>query len=323
MRTPAIDRLGHLATTFKRYGQSQQDSIPATIKDLAANAGGALAAAVKQVKLERDDIPQVPGLELQHAFARMLTSFMNYLRELKEVYSDSYHGRILSNIFNHKLAQLKHTDRPAMARKADEVLDMINSYNFDDRHPMIQARIERIKEMLKWFQEGHASTYLEKEFGIKKGQIRNYISQTLGTAGKRRDPAGIIANAASRDVQGTRHNYAKAKAEGKTGNLKRHVRFLERIEEALAREDLSDLTKKKLSSMREYALAGVNGSTVKIGRKYGVSHQSIFDWVDRWNTVMGEKESKGTDGVKRFFPDDWPDRPKPKAASRTSNSGTA
>lgn len=196
-----------------------------------------------------------------------------------------------------KFPTLKHTQRDVLNAKAKEIARKIKAYDYTGAHPKILERIEEIHRLLEWYQEGHSKNLLEKEFGVKEGQLANYIFEMLGKADEKQTPArDIIIELASRDVQGTRHDYAGLATD--KSNLKHHVRFLDKLEAALERTDLPPKTRNKLSAMKEYAFASAESCVEEITVTHATSRPSIYAWIQRWNErTAGDPE--------KFFVKDW------------------
>ncbi|MDA0771469.1 MAG: hypothetical protein O3C63_00845 [Cyanobacteria bacterium] len=278
-----------------RLGQSRNFELAQSVKELSASSGVALACAVEHVQAETSPTNSEDGV-VRSAFAELGSKFVGYLRDLKE----SQAGKGLDHLLNSTLCRfpiLKHTERDKLNADAKVIATRLKGYDYTGAHPKILERIEEIHRLLEWYQEGHGKEFLEKEFGIKTDQLTNYIFEMLGKAhDKLSPPRDIVIKLASRDVQGTRHDYAGVD-KGKQ-DLKAHVRFLDKLEEALIRTDLPAVTHMKLTAMREYAL-DKTASAREIGQACGHSGTSLVAWIKRWNnrTSGGDPEE--------FFKNDW------------------
>ncbi|MDA1020220.1 MAG: hypothetical protein O2962_01575 [Cyanobacteria bacterium] len=261
---------------------------------MSASSGVALACAVEHVQAETSPTNSEDGV-VRSAFAELGSKFVGYLRDLKA----SKAGKGLDHLLNSTLCRfpiLKHTERDKLNADAKVIATRLKGYDYTGAHPRILERIEEIHRLLEWYQEGHGKEFLEKEFGIKTDQLTNYIFEMLGKVHLRDTAArDIVIELASRDVQGTRHDYAGVDKDKQ--DLKAHVRFLGKLEEALMRTDLPAVTRMKLTAMREYAL-DKTASAKEIGQACGHSGTSLVAWIKRWNERTGGDPEK-------FFVRDW------------------
>lgn len=296
MSVAAINRLSQLSTLFQRFAETKNLKLPESVKVLSGSAARALAQAVDQVKPKTVDSTG-DEQQVRSAFADMGASFLAYLKDLKLSQRGKGLDLMLTGILS-KFPFLKNTIREQSNAEAKAILGRIRGYDYHGTaHPKELARIEEIYRLLEWYQEGHGKEFLEQEFGIKPGQLQNYIFQILGQSHICQTPRDVVISIASRDIQGTRHDYAGVD-KGKPG-LKLHVRFLKLLEDALQRTDLPESVRTKLTVIRDYAFAKDTGRSVEqIQTAAGVSRQTLGNWIKYWN-----HKSKGD--PQQFFKREW------------------
>lgn len=294
MSVEALTRLNHLSILFGRYGQTQGLQLPDSVKQLSSSAGIALAKAVALVQQNTSDSSDIDQ-GVQSAFVDLGKKFLKYLRDLKQSAKNKGLDKLLSTTL-FKFPNLKHTTRDKSNEDATVIAKRLKDYDYTVAHPKILERIKEIHRLLEWYQEGHGKEFLEKEFGIKSDQLANYIFVMLGKAHERYSPRDSIIELASRDVQGTRHDYAGV--DKGISNLKQHVKFLKQLEDALQGSDLPPTTRNKLSAIKQYAFSKDASTIAAIAQSHQTSRQSIQAWITRWN-----ERSKGD--PKQFFLRDW------------------